>query len=177
VNDLSATYYSSGYPATDCTLNSASIPGSGRAQVAVEVDVPNGKQLPDGRVRVFKRPAKAPDRLEALGEDQLHTSGGVARINLATHTELTGERRASNCNIDERARTITEKVEVKLENKAKAAADVVVREFMFRSPLWRIDPADESTKGVKAAPQVQEYRVNVPAGGKKTVTYEVTYSW
>jgi hypothetical protein len=175
VQDLSANYQA--YPATDCTLLSASVPGSGRAEVAVEVDVPNGKQLPDGRVRVFKRPAKAPDRMEALGEDQLHASAGVARIKLATHTELTGERRASNCNIDERARTITEKVEVKLENKAKAAADVVVREFMWRSPVWKIDPADESTKGVKAAPQVQEYRVSVPASGKKTVTYEVTYSW
>jgi hypothetical protein len=179
VQDQSYVYYQGGYPATDCTLLSASVPGSGRAQVAVEVDIPNGKQLPDGRVRVFKRPSKSADKLEALGEDQLSSGNGVARIKLATHTELTGERRqsANGCNIDERARTITEKIEVKLENKAKSQADVVVREFMFRAPIWRIDPADESVKGVKAGPQVQEYRVSVPAGGKKTVTYEVTYSW
>jgi hypothetical protein len=179
VPDQSQIYYQGGYPATDCTANSASIPGAGRAQVAVEVDIPNGKQLPDGRVRVFKRPSKSPDKLEALGEDQLSSGNGVARIKLATHTELTGERRqpTSGCNVDERTHTITEKIEIKLENKAKAAADVVVREFMFRSPTWRIDPADENVKGVKAGPQVQEYRVSVPAGGKKTITYEVTYSW
>lgn len=175
VQDLSPTYQ--GYPATDCTLLSASVPGSGRAEIAVEVDVPSGKQLPEGRVRVFKRPAKAPDRLEVLGEDQLHAGAGVARIKLATHNELSGERRATACNIDERARTITEKIEVKLENKAKAAADIVVREFMFRSPVWRIDPNDESVKGSRGGPQVQEYRVNVGAGAKKTVTYTVTYSW
>lgn len=175
VQDVSATYQA--YPATDCTLFSASVPGSSRAEIAVEVDVPAGKQLPDGRVRVFKRPAKSPERLEVLGEDQLHAGAGVARIKLATHTEVTGERRATACNIDERARTITEKIEVKIENKAKAAADVVVREFMFRSPVWHIDPSDENVKGTKSGPQVQEYRVNLPAGGKKSITYTVTYSW
>lgn len=175
VQDLSATYQ--GYPATDCTLLSASVPGSGRAEVAVEVDVPAGKQLPDGRVRVFKRPARSPERLEVLGEDQLHAGAGVARIKLATSTDVTGERRATACNIDERARTITEKIEVKIENKAKAAADVVVREFMFRSPVWHIDPSDESVKGSKGGAQIQEYRVSLPAGGKKSVTYTVTYSW
>ena len=53
---------------------------------------------------------------------------------------------------------------------------VVVREFQWRYPVWKIDPSDESTKGVKAAPQTQEYRVNIPAGGKKSVTYTVLYS-
>lgn len=172
------------YPNTDCSMLSSTPAGTGRAEVAVEVDVPNGKQLPAGRVRVFRRPAKASDRLEALGEDQLDTANGVARISLAAHTELTGERKAlpnstsgMTCNVDDRARTITEKIEVKLENKAKAAADVVLREYMWRYPVWHIDPADESVKGVRAGPQLQEYRVNVPANGKKTVTYTVVYSF
>src|SRR5205814_10213093 len=66
------------YPNQDCTMFSASTPGQGRADVALEVDVPNGKQLPTGRVRSFRRPAKAADHLEALGEDQLNASNGVA---------------------------------------------------------------------------------------------------
>jgi hypothetical protein len=111
-----------------------------------------------------------------LTEDQLKTSNGAARIRLATHTDVTGERRTSNCQLDERARTLSEKVEVKVENKGKTAVDVVVREFQWRYPVWRIDPADESVKGIKASPQTQEYRVNVPAGGKKTVSYTVHYS-
>jgi hypothetical protein len=174
VQDLSPNYQ--GYPATDCSMLNATVAGTGRAEVAVELDLPGIKQLPEGRVRVFKRAKGAADRLEVLAEDQLRTAAGVARIRLASHTELTGERRTSACTLDERARTLSEKVEVKLENKGKQAVDVVVREFQWRYPVWRIDAADESVKGVRAAPQTQEYRVNVPAGGKKSVTYTVTYS-
>jgi hypothetical protein len=173
VQDLSINYQA--YPATDCGMLNATVAGTGRAEVAVEVDLQGAKELPDGRVRVFKR-AKGNDRLEVLAEDQLRTANGAARIRLATHTELTGERRTSNCTLDERARTLTEKVEVKVENKGKQPVDAVVREFMWRYPVWHIDPADESTKGSKVAPQTQEYRVNIPAGGKKTITYTVQYS-
>jgi hypothetical protein len=174
VQDLSPQYQ--GYPATDCSMLNATVAGTGRAEVAVEVDLPGVKLLPEGRVRVFKRAKGAADRLEVLAEDQLKTAAGVARIRLASHTDLTGERRTSACTLDERARTLSEKVEVKLENKGKQTADVVVREFQWRYPVWRIDAADESVKGVRAAPQTQEYRVSVPAGGKKSLTYTVTYS-
>jgi hypothetical protein len=173
VQDLSATYQ--GYPATDCSMLNVTAAGSSRAEMAVELDLQGAKQLPDGRVRVFKR-SKGSDRLEVLAEEQLRTSAGAARIRLAAHTELIGERRTSNCLLDERARTLSEKVEVRLENKTKQAVDVVVREFMWRYPVWRIDAADESTRGTRVAPQTQEYRVSVPAGGKKTVSYTVHYS-
>ena len=64
-------------------------------------------------------------RLEVVSEDQLRSSAGLARIRLASDTELTGERRAVTCTYDERAHTLIEKVEVKLENKGKRAAEVV----------------------------------------------------
>jgi hypothetical protein len=162
------------YPANDCTMLTQTAAGGGKAEVAVEVDVPNAKQLPEGRVRVFKRSAKTPDRLEVLSEDQLRANGGVARVRLATHTELVGERKTT-CTVDERARTMTEKVEVKVENKGKQAVDVVVREFMWRFSVWRVDAADESVKGQAGGNQTKEYRLSVPAGGKKSVTYTVVY--
>lgn len=177
--DLSPNYQA--YPATDCGMLAA-VMAPGRAEVAVEVDLASADRtkvtpaLPDGRVRVFKR-SKGTDRLEVLAEDVLRTSNGAARIRLATNTEVTGERRTSNCQLDERARTLSEKVEVKVENKGKTAVDVVVREFMWRYPVWRIDPTDEvGAKGVKAAPQTQEYRISIPANAKKTITYVVQYS-
>ena len=176
IQDLSANNQMTGYLGNDCSMLTQTPAGQGRAEVALEIDLPPGKQLPDGRVRVFKRPAKSPDRLEMLGEDQLRSSAGLARVKLAAHGELIGERKTT-CNADERARTVTEKVEVKLENKGKHAAVAVVREFLWRTPLWRIDPADESVKSVRAGPQVNEYRLNVPAGAKKSVTYTVIYSW
>jgi hypothetical protein len=151
-------------------------PGSGQAFIAVELDVPGGKPLPEGRVRVFKRAAKAPERLEVLTEDQLRTTAGVARIKLASHTEVVGERK-STCTVDERAHTITEKVDIKVENKGKQPVEAVVREVLWRYAVWKIDPADESVKGTRGGPQTQEYRVSMPAGGKKSLTYTVVYQW
>jgi hypothetical protein len=164
------------FPATDCTMLTQTAPGGGRAEVAVEVDIPGAKQLPDGRVRVFKRASRTSDRLEVLGEEQLRASTGSARVRLAAHTELVGERKSA-CSVDERARTLTEKVELKLDNKGKRPIDAVAREVLWRYPVWRIDPADESTKGTRGGPQVQEYRVSVPAGGKKSLSYTVVYQW
>ena len=176
IQDLSANYQATGYLGNDCSMLTQTPAGQGRAEVAVELDLPAGKQLPDGRVRVFKRPARAPERLEMLAEDQLRSTAGVARVKLASHSELVGERKTT-CNADERARTVTEKVEVKVENKGKLPIDAVVREFLWRTPLWRVDPADENVKSVRAGPQVNEYRVSLPPGAKKSVTYTVVYSW
>lgn len=164
------------FPATDCTMLTQTAPGTGRAEVAVELDIPGAKQLPEGRVRVFKRSAKQADRLEVLSEEPLRAGAGTARVRLAAHVELTGERKAT-CNVDERARTLTEKVEIKIENKGKQPVDAVVREVMWRYAVWRIDPADESVKGRRGGAQTQEYRLTVPPGGKKSLTYTVSYQW
>jgi hypothetical protein len=43
--------------------------------------------------------------------------------------------------------------------------------------MWRIDPADESVRGVRAGMQTQEYRVSLAAGAKKSIVYTVVYSW
>lgn len=164
------------FPATDCTMLTQTAPGIGRAEVAVEIAIPGGRQLPDGRVRVFARDGKQGGRLDVLGEEPLRTAAGAARIRLATHGALVGERRTT-CTVDERTRTLTEKVEVELHNKSKQAIDTVVREVMWRFSVWRIAPGDETVKGARVAPQVQEYRLAVPAGGTKTVAYTVVYQW
>jgi len=160
------------YPGVDCNQWNATTSSTGRAEVAIELDVPTTAPLPDGRVRMFKRKG---ERLEVVSEDQLRSSAGVARIRLAPNSDITGERHAVQCTYDERARTIHEKVEVKLENKSKQPIDVVVREFLWRWPMWHID--EEPVKGARAGAQTQEYRVAVPAGGKKSLTYSVAYSW
>ncbi len=158
---------------TDCSqLNGGS--STPHADVAIEVDVPASAVLPDGKVRLFRRHA---DRLEVLSEDELHAAAGVARMRLANDNEITGDRHQVSCTSDERTRTVHEKIEVEVENKGKQAVDVVVREFLWRWPVWRIDPSEESVKGAHAGAQTQEYRLAVPAGGKKSVTYSVVYSW
>ncbi|HSR97920.1 MAG TPA: DUF4139 domain-containing protein [Kofleriaceae bacterium] len=159
------------YPGVDCNqFNGAS--GSGRAEIAVEIDVPAQSVLPEGRVRLFQRRA---GRLEVLTEDPLRASAGLARIRVSPDTDVTGERRAVTCNYDEPAHTIHETVEVKVENKGKQPADVVVREFLWRWPVWHLEAEDR--RGVRAAPQIQEYRLRVPPGGRQAVTYTAVYSW
>jgi len=77
---------------------------------------------------------------------------------------------------DEHAHVIKEKIEVKLENKGKQAVDVVAREFLWRWPMFKIE-SDESPRGTRAGAQTQEYRLSLPAGGKKSIAYTVVYSW
>ena len=160
------------YPGADCTENNGSGMGTGRAELAVELDVPSQTALPDGRVRLFR---KKSERLEMVSEEQLRSGAGLARVRLAPDAEITGERKAVTCTVDERAHTIREKVEVRVENKGKQASDVVVREFIWRWPVWRMESEDH--KGAQVAPQTQEYRVRVPAHGTQVVTYSVLYTW
>lgn len=171
--DQSINYQS--YAATDCY---AFVQQTPHAQVALEVNV--GKGMPEGRVRLFRRKTggQAGDRLEVVSEDTLNVNEatGVARIGLsAADSEVTGERKQLECRYDDRTRTVREKIELKIENKGKSALDVVAREYMFRWMAWKMEAEDE--KGSKAAAQTQEYRVHVPANGKKTFTYTVVYSW
>jgi hypothetical protein len=169
--DPSASFQA--FAQTDCSqLNGGS--STPHADAAIEIDVPASAVLPDGKVRLFRRHG---DRLDVLSEDELHAGAGTARMRLAADSDVSGERRQINCTADEHTRTIHEKIEVSLENRGKRALDVVVREFMWRWPVWKIDPGEESVKGVRAAAQAQEYRIALPAGGKKSVTYSVVYSW
>jgi hypothetical protein len=160
------------YPGADCNQFNGAGPGSGRAEIAVEIDVPAQSVLPEGRVRLFQRRA---GRLEVLTEDPLRASAGLARIRIATDTDITGERRAVTCNYDEHGHTIHETIEVKVENKTRQAADVIVREFLWRWPVWHLEAEDH--KGVRAGLQIQEYRVRVPASGRQAVTYTAVYTW
>ncbi len=160
------------YPNTDCNQFNGVGMGNGRAEVAIELDVPTKESLPDGRVRMFRHKA---DRLEVVSEEALKSSAGLARVRVAPHTEVIGERKAIACTYDERTHTVTEKLEVKVENKSKKAQEIVIREFAWRWPVWRLD--GEDAKSSRGGAQTLEYRANVPPSGKKTVTYSVVYTW
>jgi hypothetical protein len=168
--DLSASHQEEANQ--DCTYNNGVGMGQGRSELAIELDLPSTTTLPDGKVRLFRRKG---DRLEVLSEDTMHSLAGVARIKLAADTEVTGERKAVTCNVDERAHTIVEKIEVRVENKGKQTADVVIREFAWRWPVWKLESEDK--KSVRATPQTLEYRVKVPAKGAQTVSYTLIYTW
>ncbi len=169
IPDLSAGFQ--GYANTDCAQYNANT-GPGTAEIAVEVEVPTKEPLPPGRVRMFKRKG---DRVEVVSEEPLRSRAGAARIRLDRSTDVVGDRKAVTCTNDEKARTLTERIEIKLENKSKRALDVVVREFAWRWTLFRIDVEDQ--KSAKGGAQTFEYRVALPPGGKRTVGYTLVYTW
>ncbi|MBA3454087.1 MAG: hypothetical protein H0T42_13415 [Deltaproteobacteria bacterium] len=160
------------YPNTDCNQFNGVGMGTGRAELAVELEVATKDALPEGRVRTFRRKG---DRLEVVSEDQLRSSAGLARIRLVPDADIVGERKAVACTYDERAHTVVEKIEVKIQNNSRRTAEVVVREFAWRWPVWRLEAED--SKSGRSGAQTLEYRAKVPAHGKKTVTYSVVYTW
>lgn len=174
-------------PGVDCNQQTGVAVGGGRAEAALELEVPPHTVLPDGKVRLFRSTAGG---IELVSEGALRISGGavpgarpggaqagpgVARIPVAATSEITGDRHAVACSYDERGKRLRETIEVKIDNKASQPADVVVREFLWRWPVLRVEA--ESRRGVRAGPQLQEYRMRVPAGGRQVVTYTVVYIW
>src|SRR5262249_28325825 len=111
MNDPSGNFQQ--FQAVDCNQFSQSA-GTGRAEVALEIEVPASATLPDGRARLFKRSGS---RLEVVSEDPLRAATGVARIRLSPDNDVTGDRHAASCNYDERTQPIQEKIKLTLENK------------------------------------------------------------
>jgi hypothetical protein len=160
-------------PATEC--NPGGGQATGRSDLALELDVPAqgaAAALPDGMVRLFQRRA---GRLELVSEDPLRTGAGVARIRVAPAADLIAERRITACSYDEQGRTVRETVELRVRNRAAQPADVIVRELLWRWPVWRVEA--EVPRGARGGPQVQEYRVRVPGSGRQIVTYTAVYTW
>lgn len=168
--DLSGEYANT--PAGDCY---GYAPTGGRAEVALELDGGGpGPALPPGRLRVLRRSGGE----TVLARDErlrIDRASGTVRIKLADADTIVGERNPKECTPDPTGRALREEIQVEVKNTGKAAADVVVREYMFRWRNWRIERED--VKSVKADDQAVEYRLKVPAGGSRTVTYTVVYSW
>ncbi|MEZ4400595.1 MAG: hypothetical protein R3B06_11285 [Kofleriaceae bacterium] len=158
-------------PTSDCD---AYVPQNPRLDAFLEVDV--GGPLPDGRVRVLRRSGGEPT---AVGEGQLRTSSAakVARIptsDPATAT-LAGERSQVQCIPDAGGRSLREELKISIDNDGAAAAEVVVREYMYRWSRWKI--VRESAKGQRVDDRAQEYRLRIPPGKSQAVTFTVQYDW
>lgn len=129
--------------------------------------------LPDGRVRLLRRTGA---ELVSIGEDVLRAGPGNAiRISTGSVDTITGARSQTNCQLGANGRSLEESIEIEIENNGKQPVDVVVREYLYRWHNWKM--LVESEKGARAGARAQEYRVRVPAGGTKTVSYSVRYTW
>jgi hypothetical protein len=135
-----------------------------------------GIPLPAGRVRVYKRD-EADSNLEFIGEDVIqHTpKDEQLMVKLGSAFDIVGERKQTDFKADYNGHVITESFEIKLRNHKAEPVKVVVKENLFRWVNWEITASSDKY-------EKQDYRtihipVEVPAGGEKTVTYSVKYTW
>lgn len=134
-----------------------------------------GMPLPGGRVRVSQ--AAGDGALEFIGEDLIkHTARGeTLRLKLGTAFDISGERRQVDFAYDEKARTITETIEVEVRNGKKSPAEVTLREYLYRWSGWTISANSQAFD--KRDAQTVDFKLRIPADGKSTVRYTVTYRW
>jgi hypothetical protein len=134
-----------------------------------------GIPLPAGRMRFYREGQGG--NLQFLGEAPIeHTSENeTVRAYTGNAFDLTGKRLRTNYVIDTTRRTLDESFEIKLSNHKKQAAEIRVDEHLYRGYTWEI--LQHSDPFVKMDAQTIQFRVEVPAGGEKTITYTVHYTW
>jgi hypothetical protein len=135
-----------------------------------------GIPLPRGRVRFYRRDDDG--KLEFTGENLIdHTPRDeTVRIYTGDAFDLVGERRRTNYQIDMNRNWLDESFEIKLRNrKQDGTVEIRVVEHLYRWITWEI--VEKSNTFLKTDSQTIEFRIQVPAGEEKVVTYKVHYTW
>ena len=134
-----------------------------------------GIPLPKGRVRFYRRDTDG--ALEFVGENEIkHTPlDETLRIPTGNAFDIVGERRQTNYQLDLNGHKIDESFEIKIRNHKKEGATVRVVEHLYRCLNWEI--SQKTDDFLKTDSRTAEFRVHVPAGGEKTLTYTAHYTW
>jgi len=135
-----------------------------------------GIPLPRGLVRFYRQDEDG--QLEFTGENFIdHTPRDeTVRVYTGNAFDLVGERRRTDYKIDTARNWLDESFEIKVRNrKEKDAVEVRVVEHLYRWLSWEI--VEKSDSFVKTESQTVEFRVNIPAGKEKVITYKVHYTW
>ena len=135
-----------------------------------------GIPLPKGGMRFYQRDDDG--QLEFIGESTIdHTPRDeTIRVYTGNAFDLVGERKQLDYQIDTTRRTIDEIFEIKVRNrKEKDAVEFRVVEHLSRWISWEILQKSDNFEKINS--QTIEFRVQVPAGKEKIVTYKVHYTW
>jgi len=135
-----------------------------------------GIPLPKGRMRFYRRGDDG--QLEFVGENAIdHTPRDeMVRLRTGDAFDLVGERRRMDYRIDTERNWLDESLEIKLRNrKEQGSVEIRVVEHLYRWSTWEI--TEKSDSFAKTDSQTIEFRVQVPAGQEKTVTYKAHYTW
>ncbi|MGN2252287.1 DUF4139 domain-containing protein [Frateuria sp. GZRe12] len=131
--------------------------------------------LPAGYLRVLGNDNQGTPQF--LGEGRIDDTpkGSDATLSLGTAFDLRAERERTSFKVDKAARAMDEAFRITLTNAGESARVVTVREHPSRWREWTL--VSSSVKPDKQSPDVLEFKVNVPAGGKATLDYAVHYRW
>jgi hypothetical protein len=135
-----------------------------------------GIPLPRGIMRFYRKGDDG--QLEFTGENIIdHTpKDEKVRVYTGNAFDLVGERRRTDYKIDTSDEWLDESFEIKVRNhKEKDAVEFRVVEHLYRWISW--DVVEKSQDFEKTNSQTIEFRVEVPAGQERVVTYKVHYTW
>ena len=135
-----------------------------------------GIPLPAGRIRVYKRDPDDNEK-EFIGEDVIHHTPKDEDVmaKLGSAFDIVGERRQTDFNVNYNGHVATESFEIKLRNHKTEAVHVIVKENLYRWVNWEITSSSDAWE--KQDSRTIHIPVDVPAGGEKTITYSVKYTW
>lgn len=131
--------------------------------------------LPAGYLRVLT--VDRDGNAELLGETRMADTpkGEKANVQLGNAIDLRGRNELTTFNVDQAAHRMDEGRRITLSNGGDEAKTVTVIAHPYRWNHWKL--ASSSAKSTRQTPDTLEFRVDVPANGKATLDYAVTYDW
>ena len=131
--------------------------------------------LPAGYLRVLTADRHGVPQFVGEGRINDTPKGSDATISLGTPFDLRAERTRTSFHVDKDGRTLDEAFRIELSNAGDSPRTVTVREHPNRWREWKL-VSSSSKPGTQTADTL-EFRVEVPANGKATLSYAVRYSW
>lgn len=131
--------------------------------------------LPAGYLRVLT--VDRDGNAELLGETRMADTpkGEKADVLLGNAIDLRGKNELTTFNVDQAAHHMEEGRRITLSNGGDEVKTVTVIAHPYRWNHWKL--ASSSAKPTKQTPDTLEFRVEVPANGKATLDYAVSYTW
>ena len=135
-----------------------------------------GIPLPRGLLRFYLMDDDG--QLEFTGENYIdHTPRNEkVRVYTGNAFDLVGQRTRTDYKIDVSQSWLDEAFEIKIRNqKEKDAVEFRVVEHLYRWINWEI--VEKSHDYEKTDSQTIEFRVKVPPGQERIITYKAHYTW
>ncbi|SFS01132.1 hypothetical protein SAMN05216570_1493 [Dyella sp. OK004] len=131
--------------------------------------------LPAGYLRVLAADRNGTPQFIGEGRIADTPKGSDASITLGTAFDLRATRERTEFKLDKAGRSMEEGFRITLTNAGDTARTVTVREHPSRWREWNL--LSSSSKPSEQKPDLLEFRIEVPAGGKTVLDYAVRYRW